>query len=220
MNIFAMSFPATNGMDFPHNVVTEGHVRYCADNGHATYDIDGVDQKTCARCGVTHNGDTSANRRNARHYAAEICDALNSGERHALGAVSTKWNGSTFVVTFQETAAGEIEIEHPLTDDVALVAQRAKDEMLTVVMLAVQAKRNGGRLNESTKNTANIARHMLGWPDTLTDADVLRFCLVQAAIAYEDSPLGFGGRVLVSYNRDSNDYTLHITPFHALKNYS
>lgn len=222
MNIFAMSSPVLEA-DFPQNVVCEGHVRYCAENGHATHIDNGVSVTWCPRCGVTHNGDTSENRRNAKHYAEEIEGALNEGKRHALGPVSVDWGTGNFAITFPETAVGEIVIEHPLTDDAALVAERAENEMLAIVMLASEAKRNGGRLNGSTKNLANIACFMIGWEKLrplLTDTEILTLCCEDTRIARDDSPLGFGGRIIAEYTRVSDNYTLHIIPFHTLRDYS
>lgn len=43
---YKLSTPAING-----EVVTEGHAKYCRDNGHMTYKVDGVDQGMCPRCG-------------------------------------------------------------------------------------------------------------------------------------------------------------------------
>lgn len=52
-NQFAMSFPALNG-----EYVLQGHVDYCADNGHATHSIVDADGNVvsvgerCPRCGT------------------------------------------------------------------------------------------------------------------------------------------------------------------------
>lgn len=45
-SIYANSHPAAMG-----EVVKQGHVDYCRDNGHATYVVDGIDQGYCSRCG-------------------------------------------------------------------------------------------------------------------------------------------------------------------------
>lgn len=45
MNI-ALSYPALNG-----EVVTEAHAKYCQDNGHASYSLNGVSLDCCPRCG-------------------------------------------------------------------------------------------------------------------------------------------------------------------------
>lgn len=44
--MFAQSFPVPNGL-----AVTEGHARYCAQHGHATWQEDGADKGICPRCG-------------------------------------------------------------------------------------------------------------------------------------------------------------------------
>jgi len=41
-----IGFPALTG-----DVVTEAHARVCAERGHATHTVDGVDQGYCPRCG-------------------------------------------------------------------------------------------------------------------------------------------------------------------------
>jgi hypothetical protein len=46
MTNYAMSYPAING-----ETVTQGHADYCAEHGHGTYKVGGVDQGTCPRCG-------------------------------------------------------------------------------------------------------------------------------------------------------------------------
>ncbi len=43
---YKLSTPALNG-----ETVTEGHARYCRDNGHMAHKVDGVDQGICPRCG-------------------------------------------------------------------------------------------------------------------------------------------------------------------------
>lgn len=51
-SIYAISFPVTTG-----DVVKQGHADYCRDNGHATWEEDGVDKGVCPRCGtVTRSG--------------------------------------------------------------------------------------------------------------------------------------------------------------------
>lgn len=42
----ALEYPALDG-----DVVTERHARYCAEHGHATRTLDGVDVGACPRCG-------------------------------------------------------------------------------------------------------------------------------------------------------------------------
>lgn len=71
-NQFAMSFPAISHEDFPHNVVTNGHVRYCADHGHATHTFDGVESDRCPRCGALHHGDTAEARRESAAEVEEV----------------------------------------------------------------------------------------------------------------------------------------------------
>ncbi len=51
MSIYATDFPLIN-KTFPENVVTQGHVDYCQDNGHASWDVDGINQGICPRCGA------------------------------------------------------------------------------------------------------------------------------------------------------------------------
>ena len=41
------SFPILTG-----DVVTQGHANYCAEHGHATHKVDGVDTGVCPRCGA------------------------------------------------------------------------------------------------------------------------------------------------------------------------
>ena len=48
--MYGTDFPILSDT-FPDNVVTEGHVRYCRNNGHATHTIDDVVQDRCPRCG-------------------------------------------------------------------------------------------------------------------------------------------------------------------------
>lgn len=53
MNEFAASFPAVSTSDhWTDRVIKQGHVDYCAENGHATHTIDGIEQERCPRCGV------------------------------------------------------------------------------------------------------------------------------------------------------------------------
>jgi hypothetical protein len=49
-----MSTTTTNATDYPAahgRTVTEGHARYCRENGHASFVRDGVDVGMCPRCG-------------------------------------------------------------------------------------------------------------------------------------------------------------------------
>lgn len=55
-NRFALETPALTG-----EVVTEGHARYCRENGHAFNRKDGVEQGWCPRCGEDNGLRTIAN---------------------------------------------------------------------------------------------------------------------------------------------------------------
>lgn len=44
---YGLSYPAVNG-----ETVTEGHVKYCTANGHATHTINGIPSAYCPRCGT------------------------------------------------------------------------------------------------------------------------------------------------------------------------
>lgn len=50
---YAKSFPLAQPADahWTDTVITQGHVDYCKEHGHAKYIIDGVDQGRCPRCG-------------------------------------------------------------------------------------------------------------------------------------------------------------------------
>lgn len=45
MSIYATSYPLVTGRP-----VTQGHADYCAEHGHATHKVNGVDQGICPRC--------------------------------------------------------------------------------------------------------------------------------------------------------------------------
>jgi hypothetical protein len=48
----ANQFPALNG-----ETVTEAHAAFCAERGHATHTVDGVDTGVCPRCGEVKGAD-------------------------------------------------------------------------------------------------------------------------------------------------------------------
>lgn len=83
MSHFANTFPALEG-----NVVTEGHARYCRENGHATNMILGTNalpesvSETCPRCGEFLSADD---------LRQEMAEAAALGDVVSLGAFDAAW---------------------------------------------------------------------------------------------------------------------------------
>jgi len=63
--MFALSYPALNG-----EVVTEGHAKYCNENGHATHTVDNINTNICPRCGETKTAPARPNTKTVK--ASEI----------------------------------------------------------------------------------------------------------------------------------------------------
>lgn len=110
---YADSFPALTG-----ETVTEGHARYCRENGHATHTTDGVVAIFCPRCGesvpvfLTDSGEDDSEDgpaitneewphymagRDAGLNPAEACERVAAMRRHPAGKGRPTVTGNAYV---------------------------------------------------------------------------------------------------------------------------